>query len=152
MKALDKMWNGSGWYGFIWEKSTSTIAISLTKSWHPVQGFRPSYTHNKNVTLQGPASMRQSRGGNRVSQPPTPPLALKIHKNRVPEQYWSKSAENHKAAKPASYVGPSSARQRNAGGPMMAPLYSSGTLIILKKKRRKWTPSGGAAHVSCICS
>ena len=78
MKALDKMWNGSGWYGFIWEKSTSTTAISLTKSWHPVQGFRPSYTHNKNVALQGPASMCRSRGGNRVSQPPPPENSQKI--------------------------------------------------------------------------
>ena len=30
MLAKEKMWNGSGWYGFIEVKSTSTTDISLT--------------------------------------------------------------------------------------------------------------------------
>ena len=34
----------------------------------------------------------------------------KSQKYRVSEQYWSGSPENHKAAKPAFNVGPSSAR------------------------------------------
>ena len=65
--------------------------------------------------------MRGSRGGDRG---PGPPLPLKNHKcldffsNTGPDPL-----KNHKATKPKFNVGPLSARQRFAGGPMMAPLY-----------------------------
>ena len=53
--------------------------------------------------------------GERGSVPP------ENHKNIV---FFNNTGQdplkNHQATKPALYVGPSSARQRNAGGPMMA--------------------------------
>ena len=44
----------------------------------------------------------------------------KSQKYGVTYQYWSRSLENNKPFKPAINVGPSSARQRFADGPMMA--------------------------------
>ena len=48
-------------------------------------------------------------GGQGVRTPPPP---LKITKNRVSKQYWSRSPEKSQATKPAFNVGPLSARQR----------------------------------------
>ena len=49
---------------------------------------------------------------------PHPPE--KSQKYMVSKQYWSGSPEYHKATKPAFIVGPSQARQRLAGGLMIA--------------------------------
>ena len=63
---------------------------------------------------------------------------LKNHKNK--EFLYNTGPDplkKHKATKPEFYVGPSSARQRNAGWPMMTPSISIWILSALIKKKTK---------------
>ena len=72
------------------------------------------------------------REGDRGPDPPPPPPE-KSHKYRVSSQCWSGSHENHKAAKPAFNVGPSSARQRNAIYGSLIVVFRSSLPLSTKK-------------------
>ena len=63
---------------------------------------------------------RGGRGPER--QPPPPPPSLRITNIGFCSNTGPDPLKNHKATKPAFNVGPSSARQRNASGPMIVRL------------------------------
>ena len=83
--------------------------------------------------------MRGSREGDRGPEPPS----LKYHKKGFLSNTSLDPLKNHKAAKPAFNVGPSSARQRNAfcwwanGGPHLVALDSFSSPLIMNKKQNQ---------------
>ena len=100
--------------------------------------------------------MRGSRGGDRGPDPPPPE---KSQKYRVSQQYWSGSAENPKATKPAFNVGPSSARSRQRNAIELAFRWMARFLDSLsthKKRCQSLAKLSGSAHGglyrSCACT
>ena len=88
--------------------------------------------------------VRIQRGDRGVRTPPPPekPQNIGFLGNTGPGPL-----KNHKAAKPAFNVGPSSARLRNNGVSLAGRLWPAFSAIwilfpLIKKRKKSWTPSG----------